>query len=257
MEAPVRMWSATVGAICALTLGSAGGAEAYTYRPRHIIVRCAHMPVCDFSEAEVGKSDFAGAKLSRPVALQSEPVPIVSVQALEPERRAGWSLMEVGLSVALNAQNRPMLIVSRDYGNWVAPGVLESFTVDYPVTDPLSSHRYQVGETLPLDLRVYMSSDQAWIESRDGVSGLAKVWTLPLFFGFGPSEGGGARMAVGVSGAPKNPNVQYFRVEREALLADINSRYAAKPATTPFLFQSDGNVTRALAAAVLSTGLGQ
>ena len=225
--------------------------SAYSYASPTLIERCAGQASCDIPAEEIGAGSFVGARLTRRVSLSRDGVPVLLIEPERSQPRADTWLMRVGLFVSLDVEQRPMLVVARYYER----GDNRDYRVDYPVTDPISMWRFDEGDSFNLDLTVYASGDQMWIEARDGQSSLATVRTLPLFFGFGPNDGA-VRISVDEAALSGDARPSYFTAKAEALLEDINTRYAAAPDGTPFLVQADRRAASALAAAIVS-GSGQ
>lgn len=244
-----------IGSIVALTASAwslaAAHCLAFSYGSATPVSRCSGEASCDVSLEEISADGFVGARLTRRLILSRDGAPVLLIEPERPEPRADTWLMRVGVFVALDLEQRPILVVVRDYER----ADDRDYRVAYPVTDPLSMWRFDDGDTFNLDLTVYISGDQMWIEARDGPSHLATVRTMPLFFGFGPN-GGAVRVSVDPSAVTTDGGPHYFTADARALLTDINARYAGAPDGTPFLFQADRRAASALAAAIVS-GNGQ
>lgn len=228
-RAPVIVSAAVILAIWAPP------ASAYSYRgPR------TENTVCKGSdECKLDSSGFAAISLKGDWPPQSATA-LMTFEPGRPTARGGAVLKSVSLYL-YRANGDLKLMVRRTYS-----AAARIYSIDYPVTDPLAADVRSAG-SVKLDLTVYMSQDQAWIESRQGATSLSTVWTVPLFFGFGPETSRGVTITVS-SFAPTQR--RYYTAAAATLIGDVNQKYADMPDYTPFLFQ--GRRARAAALAVAS-----
>lgn len=233
----VRASAAPAAAIlAALAIGAADRAEAYTYSgPQSVVAACADQPDCTMDSGQ-----FAGVRLTGDWV--DTKYPVLNFRPDQPAARGGTTLTNVNLYL-MREGSRLLLTVVRSYSE--ASG--RSYAVPYRVTDPLLAN-VGLSDAVRLDLTVYMSKDQAWIESREGSGDLARVWTVPLFFGFGPNDGNA--VLVQQRHGTANVSTTYYQVAPSALIADLNANYAKLFETTPFLFRGARPQGAALTASV-------
>ncbi len=232
----IRLAAAT---LLAGALASGGTAYAYRYTgPVQLVSGCSGKITC-----LTNASQFTGLRVvgDWDVTASRE---IISFIPTNPVARGDIFLTSMQVTIEQLTGQEVLLAVTRQYKT--AAG--KYFSVKYPVTDPIAMVAAGT-KSIPLDLTIYASRDQIWIESVQGRSALAQIWTVPLFFGFGPN-GTEIQTQTGGPGFLSSPTTTFFTVAPDLLLKDINTNYTPVSQTTPFLFRGDRSTASALVAAL-------
>lgn len=205
-------------------------AMAYSYGGAKTPVgNCSGQVDCDIS----ANGQFAGIAIEGDFAVV-DPSNVLEVDFVpgNAQARGTAQLHSVHLTFADEGGNL-ILTATRLYSEGEYP-----YQIDYSVTDPLLTGIGDLSE-VHVDLAIYMSQDQAWIESREGSGALARVYTVPLFFGYGPNSPDTVNVHVDDTDFATVRRLDYYTVDKATLIDAVNKDYAKKDWTFPFLFQGN------------------
>jgi len=215
---------------CLLLTCGIQGASAYSYTgPRKAVTKCSGQLDCAIS----ANGQFSGIAIEGNFAV-ADPSHVLEIDFTpqNAQLRGNATLHSVALEFS-DAGGELTLRVVRNYD---ASGA--TYHIDYPVTDPLLTDIGDLSE-VHVDLTVYMSPDQAWIESREGSGALARVYTVPLFFGYGPNDPDTLDIHVSDTDFTTVQKLDYYTVAANTLIDAVNTEYAKIDWTYPFLFQGN------------------